>query len=310
MSITSGNERDSTNIGNIAIGLYYYFVDKNKINEANYLGYAPSIESISYNPFINESDLSLNLANFDVDRFGTPSGGIPKCYRIMSNPKIVKTLGEIQLFPNKADKGDYYEPKMSCYPFRYFLVTDYYNPPLLIKPELVHGSDNKLRIKVKTAPCSQESKYNIFVENYKKDGDGNLEGNVNNSSLMLPVASSAYAQFLATSSSSFNQNVINSLIENDTTLRQGQNTALLNYQHQMASTVMGGIGNLLSLNFGGLASNVANGIFANKQHELNISQMNETSQMKEQQINSMYNAKVSDMLSTPRSLKTCGNDSI
>ena len=310
MSITSGNERDSTNIGNIAIGLYYYFVDKNKINEANYLGYAPSIESISYNPFINESDLSLNLANFDVDRFGTPSGGIPKCYRIMSNPKIVKTLGEIQLFPNKADKGDYYEPKMSCYPFRYFLVTDYYNPPLLIKPELVHGSDNKLRIKVKTAPCSQESKYNIFVENYKKDGDGNLEGNVNNSSLMLPVASSAYAQFLATSSSSFNQNVINSLIENDTTLRQGQNTALLNYQHQMTSTVMGGIGNLLSLNFGGLASNVANGIFANKQHELNISQMNETSQMKEQQINSMYNAKVSDMLSTPRSLKTCGNDSI
>lgn len=310
MAITTGNERDSTNIGNIAVGLYYYFIDKNKINEANYLGYAPSIESISYNPFINEADLNLNLANFDTDRFGTPSTGIPKCYRVMSNPKIIKSLGEIKLFPNKGEKGQYYEPKMSCYPFRYFLITDYYNPPLLIKPELVYGDDNVLRVKVKTAPCSQESKYNIFVENYKRDIDGNLEGNVNNSSLMLPVSSSAYSQFLATSSASFNQNVINSLIENDTTLRQGQNSAVLNYQQQMTSNVMGGIGNLIGLNFGGLAGNIANGIFANKQHSLAMNQMQETSQMKEQQINSMYNAKISDMLSTPRSLKTCGNDSI
>lgn len=310
MSITYENERDSTNIGNIAVGLYYYFIDKNKINEANYLGYAPTIESISYNPFITENDLNLNASNFDIDRYGTPSGGIPKCYRILSNPKIEKILGEIKLFPHKDDVSFTYEPKALCYPFRYFLITDYYNPPLLIKPELVDNVDNILRIKVVTAPCSQESKFNIFAEGYKKDMYGNLEGNVNNTALMLPVASSSYAQFLATSSASFNQNVINSLIENDTSLRQGQNSAVLNYQQQMINNAMSGIGNLIGLNFGGLASNVANGIFANKQHELSMLQMQETATMKEQQIQSMYNAKISDMISTPRSLKTCGNDSV
>lgn len=310
MPVLRANERDSTYIGNLAVGLYYYFIGRNDIGKANYLGYAPSIESISYNPFISESDLHLNEANFDVDRYGTPSGGIPKCYRILSNPSIEKLLGEIQLFPNKGEVNGVYEPKAYCYPFRYFLITDYYNPPLLIKPELVNTISNKLRVKVLTAPCSQESKFNIFVEGYKKDNKGNLEGNVNNTALMLPVASSSYSQFLATSSASFNQNVINALLENDTTLRQGQNSAILNYQQNSVNNMMSGIGNLFGLNFGGLASNISNGIFANKQHELAMSQMQETAAMKEQQIQSMYNAKISDMISTPRSLKTCGNDSI
>ena len=310
MSISYRNEPDSTNVDNFPVGLYYYFIAKSKIYDGNYLGYAPTIETVTYNPFIDEQDLDLICANFDTDRFGKPSTGIPKCYRIWSSDKIEKLLGEIDLFPTRSEMGHDYEPKLMCYPFRYFIVTDYINPPLLIKPELVYGSENKIRVKVITAPLSQEGKYNIFVENYKLDKVGNLEGIVNNSALMLPVASSAYAQFLATNASSFNQGVINSLMENDVTLKQGQNSALLNYQQTQISNLMGGIGNLLSLNFDGVAGNIANGIFANKQYDLTTSQMQETAVLKEQQINATYNAKISDMINTPRTLKTCGNDTL
>lgn len=312
MAILEGNEKDSTVLDNIPLGLYYYYINKNKLDEANYLGYAPTIESITFNPFIDETDLTLFKNNFDIDRYGKPSGNIPKCYRIASNNAINKLLGEIKLFPLKSELSND-EIKLYIYPFRYFLITDYINPPLLIKPELVFNkgsNDNKIRIKVLTAPVSQEGKYNIYVENYKKDNKGNLEGSINNTSLMLPVSSSAYAQFLATSSTSFNQGVINSLLENDVSLRQGVESNKLDYTQSMTNNALSGIGNLFSLNFGGLGGNIANALFGTASYNMNNSHLQENAGLKENNIVSMKNAKISDMLNTPKALKTCGNDTI
>src|SRR5699024_12244859 len=94
-------------------------------------------------------------------------------------------------------------------------------------------------IKVCTAPISQEGKYNIFVDNYKNDAYGNLEGIINNTSLMLPVSSSAYSQFLATSSTSFTQGNINAMLENDVTLKQGLKTNQLSQTQNVVSTGLG-----------------------------------------------------------------------
>ena len=79
------------------------------------------------------------------------------------------------------------------------------NPPLLIKPEL--ADSDTIEIKVRTTPLSVQAKYNLYVKNYKGDRDGNLEGIVNSISYMLPVASSVYSQFMATSQASYNQNI-------------------------------------------------------------------------------------------------------
>lgn len=310
MSIVSSNEKIGSNVEGVPVGVYYYYVDYNKANNATYLGYVPTIESVSYNPYLNESDISrLVECNFNTDRYGYPTGGIPKCYRIESFDKVEKLLGEIDLF-KKSTINSNDEPKMECYPFKYYLVTDYINPPLLVKPQLVQTQDNKLRVYVRTSTLTQQSKYNIFVDNYKYDSNGNLEGIINNTSLMLPVSSTAYAQYLATSSSSFNASVNNALLENDVTLKQGLASNNLSRTQSNANNLLSGLGNLLTLNLGGLASNVSNGIFNNLQYDLSNSQLKENNSLKEYEISANVNAKYTDMLNTPNAIKTLGNDTL
>lgn len=322
MAILVGNEPDSSNASNEALGLYYYYISSEKISEANYLGYAPTIQTLTYNPFIELGDITLYEANFDTDKFGKPDGSIPKCYRIAVTEKIEKLLGEVKLFTNKTENV-YSEPKMECYPFRYFLITDYINNPLLIKPELVKDfGNNKMKIKVLTIPTSISSKYNIYVENYKNDAYGNLEGLINNTSLMFPVSSSTYSQFLATSSASFNQGNINAMLENDVSLKQGLARNELSYQQSTVGnlmsggvSVLGGLASLVTGNVGGAINGVLGGVnsgisqyFNSKMNDLALSQMSETNAIKDNTISSMANAKVTDMLNTPRTLKTTGSD--
>lgn len=323
MAIISGNEPDSSNASNEALGLYYYFIGSSNVSNATYLGYAPTIQTITYNPFIELNDINVYEANFDTDRYGKPDGVIPKCYRLASTNIIEKLLGEIKLFSTKDDNilG---EPKMECYPFKYFLVTDYINNPLLIKPELVGSNNNKIRVKVITIPTSQMAKYNIYVENYKNDAYGNLEGIINNTSLMLPVSSSTYSQFLATSSASFNQGNINAMLENDVSLKQGLARNELSYQQSTVNNILGGgsslIGGVASLftgNVGGVVNGamgvVGSGInqyYNSLSTQLANSQLNEMVAIKDNAISSMANAKITDMLNTPRALKTTGNDTL
>ena len=120
MGIISGNEPDSSNLDNMPVGLYYYYIDKSKLSEAGYLGWVSTIESVTFNPFVEENNLSLYKANFDTDRYGTPSGTIPNCYRIVTNNVIEKVLGEIKLFPLKSEIGEFDDIRLHFYPFKYY----------------------------------------------------------------------------------------------------------------------------------------------------------------------------------------------
>ena len=310
MGIISGNEPDSSNLDNMPVGLYYYYIDKAKLSEAGYLGWVSTIESVTFNPFVEENDLSLYKANFDTDRYGTPSGTIPNCYRVVTNNVIEKVLGEVKLFPLKSEIDEFDDIRLHFYPFKYYLITDYINSPLIVKPELVKTHANKMIIKVLTAPLSQEGKYNIFVDNYKYDMYGNLEGIVNNTPFMLPVASSAYSQFLASSSASFHQGNINAMLENDVTLKQGLRSNDFSNISNIINTGVGVGANLVSANFGGAISTLGNGITSFFENQMQRDFMKENASLKENAISSMANAKVSDMLTTPKALKTCGTDTL
>lgn len=310
MGIISGNEPDSSNLDNMPVGLYYYYIDKAKLSEAGYLGWVSTIESVTFNPFVEENNLSLYKANFDTDRYGTPSGTIPNCYRIVTNNVIEKVLGEVKLFPLKSEIDEFDDIRLHFYPFKYYLITDYINSPLIVKPELVKTHANKMIIKVLTAPLSQEGKYNIFVDNYKYDMYGNLEGIVNNTPFMLPVSSSAYSQFLASSSASFHQGNINAMLENDVTLKQGLRSNDFSNISNIINTGVGVGANLVSANFGGAISSLGNGITSFFENQMQRDFMKENASLKENAISSMANAKVSDMLTTPKALKTCGTDTL
>ena len=226
MATYVGDERKTSAIyNNVPIGFYYYLIPKTRINSATYLGYVDTVQSLTFNPFIEETDITTVIeCLFNSDKYGIPDGGIPKCYRIESFDNIEKEIGSIELYQNKSvyeSQAYGYDPKVLMYPFTYYIITDYINPPLLIKPQLVNTNDNRLRVKVTTTPLSAESKYNLYVDGYKGDNTGNLEGMTNTTPLMLPVTSSIYSQFISSSMTSFTQGNINAMLENDKTLSQG-----------------------------------------------------------------------------------------
>ena len=329
MATVIGNEKQSANIRDIPLGFYYYLIPKIHIKDANYLGWVDTIQSLTYNPFIEESDIGY-LVNcpFNSDKYGHPDSGSPLCLRIESFDDIEKEIGIIELFETKQkNQSDPlpYDPKLEMYPYTYYIVTDYINPPLLIKPQLVNVHDNRLRVRVTTTPLSAESKYNLFVPGYKGDQEGNLEGITNNIPLMLPVTSSIYSQFISTSMASFTQGNINAMLENDKTLHQGLASNGLQYNINKAQNnlnlVNGGwniIGNLLSGNFGGaLEGAFTNGAkyglnnqINNMQSQLTQQQLNENAKLTEYEINTMAQAKITDMINTPNAIKTSGNDTI
>lgn len=323
MSIVGGNDIESSVMGNIPVGLYYYCIPREKINTATYLGFVDTIQSLTYNPFIEVDDMSTIVeCSFDSDRYGSPKGGIPKCYRMSGFDTIDKQLYELNTFPDNDNGLPTFEPKLYTFPFRYFMITDYMNTPLVVKPELCENKTLKLR--VKATNIATESKYNLYVNGYKGDYNGNLNGIVNNSPLMLPVLSSAYSQFLATSSASFNQGNINAMLENDLSLKQGLATNSLNYRQnttnnymQGISSGLGAIASLLSLNFGGVVNGamgvVQSGInqhFNTLSNNLNNSQLKEQNKLSNFEVSSMANAKTTDLLNTPNSIKTSGNDTL
>ena len=329
MSIIVGDERKTSTIYNLPIGFYYYLIPKNRINSATYLGFVDTIQSLTFNPFIEETDIkSIIECSFNSDKYGIPDGGIPKCYRIESFDNIEKEIGNIELFETKQKYESQelpLDPKLQMYPFTYYIITDYINPPLLIKPQLVNVNDNRLRVRVVTTPLSAESKYNLYVDGYKGDNDGNLEGMTNTTPLMLPVTSSIYSQFISSSMTSFTQGNINAMLENDKTLSQGLASNSLQYNINRAQNnlnlVNGGwnvIGNLLSGNFGGALQGAfgtgANYGLNNKindmQSQLTQKQLYENSKLTEYEINSMAQAKITDMINTPNSIKTSGNDTL
>ena len=323
MSIISGNDIESSIMGNIPVGLYYYCIPREKINSATYLGFVDTIQSLTYNPFIEVDDMSTIVeCSFDSDRYGSPKGGIPKCYRMSGFDTIDKQLYELNTFPDNDNGLPTFEPKLYTFPFRYFMITDYMNTPLVVKPELCENKTLKLR--VKATNIATESKYNLYVNGYKGDYNGNLNGIVNNSPLMLPVLSSAYSQFLATSSASFNQGNINAMLENDLSLKQGLATNSLNYRQNTTNNYMqgltsglGAIASLFSLNFGGVVNGamgvVQSGInqhFNTLSNNLNNSQLKEQNKLSNFEVSSMANAKTTDLINTPNSIKTTGNDTL
>ena len=328
MAISVGYENGSSNLNNIPVGYYYYAIPKDEVDKATYLGFVDTIQNLTYNPFIELEDISNVIdAPYEKTRFGEPRGGIPKCYAIRSFDEIDKTLFSML---NNFSHDSIEDIRLQGYPYKYYLLTDYMNPPLLIKPELVDS--DTIEIKVTTTPLSVQAKYNLYVKNYKGDRDGNLEGITNSISFMLPVASSVYSQFMATSQASYNQNMINLSLENDKTLHQSvsranleyefnKNTNIINTAVDTTSNLAGAVASLAVKDFGGAFNSLGkaglstlNGIrthnYLKDINTMNTGNYSDNWLLNEYQLTANKNAKMRDMLNTPLSIKSSGNDTL
>ena len=194
MSVQEGNDFDQARLGKYLVGVYYYAlsIDKVMSDDSAVIGFCNTIQTVAFNPFIDFEELDLIKCNFDSDKYGSIGNGVvPNCYRISSVYLNDKKLGELNM--NVKKKYVYSEPKLDYYPYKYYLVTDYINPPLLIKPQLVNGDIIEVYVK---RVVGETGLYNIYCRNYNKDYYGNLEGNISVNPLLFPVSSSAYSQFM------------------------------------------------------------------------------------------------------------------
>jgi hypothetical protein len=318
---------DNTIFRNIPTGLYYYYIPadaKGIMNYGQYLGNNPSILSVTYSPFADNDVVTYTEVDYDNERFKDSNNTVCKCLRIVDIQAVNKTIfseGTAIGIRTKGDITGNYDMKLETYPYRYYILTDYMNEPLLIKPQLI-DNQNKLEVKIKTSPVS--GKYRMSVSGYKGDTTGKLEGVNCNLTYNLPCCSSAYSEFYALNGNSFNQGITNSLIENDVSLKQNTATVNLKNSQNMQSNSLNNVTGLLGMllsgitgniggvvgGAGGLANNALNRYQTQQTTNLNLNQLNESGKVKENEIISMKNAKVNDLINSPASLKTAGNDAV
>ena len=291
----SGLDYDYTNID----GLYYYVVDKTCSDvDLSYIGFVDTIQNITFNPFLDSSDFQGVAAEFNTERYGQPKEGIPKVYRIKQQHNRDMRIKDFYITPHTdTDYND--EPILNVYPFCYYTLTDGFGNIKMIQPQFLplrehNGTTNyNMEIKVKTN-INHDSKYLLYINGYKSDYEGYIEGMVNKTPLVAPNKSSAFSNFWSRSSSSFMSNYEVNKLENELTYEQTT-------RGNMVNGVANGIGSLLSLNLGGAISNTANMIN-------NQITANENYNMSEYAIEQSYNSKIADYVKTPSTVKTLGNN--
>ena len=158
MSKINALDTDTSIMNNLPLGYYYYYIPYNKLEYGKFLGVCSAIESLTYNPFLNDNNVTYLETAFDNEKYGAINGGTCTIKRIMSCSEIKEELSNnINLFEWKSP----FDMKLQCYPYTYFIITDYMNEPLLIKPQLVYNTDNKLIVKIETTAIS--GRYRLYV---------------------------------------------------------------------------------------------------------------------------------------------------
>ena len=316
MTVYNGHDLSFNSFGGELNCLYYYFLNKETQQDSSYLGFVSTIQTVSYNPFIEMNDLSLVKSYFNTDKYGTPVGAssTPSVYRITDNENIEKTLLNENLELSVSS-----EPILNYYPYRYLMLYDGFNQPLIIKPQYL--KTKKVHIKVKTN-VNQNSKYILYANGYKGDYCGNLEGIVNDVPLLVPVTSSAYSQFWATSSAQFNQNFINTSIENQTSYNHNTQNMELQYNQSVTNNTISGVSNALSsiasifsLNFagsvnglGGVANNISSAYYNKKGYDLSKNQAEEIKANSDYYNEANKMATLKDYKKSPRAVMSLGSD--
>lgn len=324
MPIVEGKDYNSTYYTeggtNMLYGLYYYYLDNSLLagttnNRRSMALQLPTIQSLSFLPFFNSNELTVVECDLDKEYFKiSPSWANIKVYR--SNVgKYTKELPNYS-FQDKIDLTiDVKQPlARECYPYSYYLLSDGINPPLMIKPQDIVG--NNITPVVETY-ITQNSKYKLYIKEMKNDSKGELEGLINNTSLLLPIGTNVYQNFLTTNGNSYQATNNLAMLENNKNLQQAtRGQELNNIQNNVngAFGLVGGITSLLSGNIvggiGSLANTGANYYMGRRQNENNERNIKEDYNFKNYQLDTMRLATERDYINTPRTMKTLGNDAI
>ena len=99
MSKITALDSDTANMNNIPLGYYYYYIPANNLQYGKFLGVCDAIESLTYNDFLTDDNVTYIDVTYDKDTYGTRNSGTCTFRRIMSASEIEEALSNsINLF--------------------------------------------------------------------------------------------------------------------------------------------------------------------------------------------------------------------
>ena len=211
-------------------GMYFYLMDKESLPV---LGNCNAVNSLWFSPILSEVNLQTYDVTYDTERWGKLQGvsinGAPTLKRIIAVVDANKSLGSYRKYIRETppdDRRDWRnESRLYDYPYSYAMLCDYINAPIEIQYHLINNAENKIDIGAKGF-VSDKGIYSLYVENYKGDIWGSLEGAINSAPLDMPVSSSAYSQYSSTQKAQTQFNTQSQIMNSKMGVAQGTIGAL------------------------------------------------------------------------------------
>ena len=88
MSKIEGLDSDTSIMNNLPLGYYYYYIPCNNLDYGKFLGVCSAIESLVYNPFLSDENVTYLETKYDNERYGNINNGTCTIRRVMSCSEI------------------------------------------------------------------------------------------------------------------------------------------------------------------------------------------------------------------------------
>ena len=199
--------------------------------------YIRSVSLMTYNPFVDSevidtSRIDINFKSSVACGFTSfQSVSLPFLIVIYTNENIIKgaqTLAltdwntglenslptaeqweELKNNPYTTKRDKRFESKLLCSPYRYNLLTDWRNNPVVFKNEYM--TDDKIEVKFSYA-LSYNAPFRFWIKNYKKDPVGRNNSLSQPIALEFPIISDAYYTYMLENKNTIQANLTNTII--------------------------------------------------------------------------------------------------
>lgn len=116
---------------------------------------------------------------------------------------------EVKKNPYTTQRDKRFESKLLCAPYRYNLLTDWRNAPIIFKNEYM--TEDKITVKFSYA-LSYNAPFRFWIDKYKKDPEGRYTSLMQPMGLDFPVFSDAYYTYMLENKNIIQANITNSII--------------------------------------------------------------------------------------------------
>lgn len=215
------------------------YTDLVKLMQKSAFGnYVKSITLLNYNPFVVSESIDGEVINIQMTTaaaFGRVAfSQVPeKQFLILQNAGINYLKGnkilarddwnvglentlptdkeweEVKSNPYTTKRDKRFESKLLCAPYRYNLLTDWRNSPVVFKNEYM--TTDKIEIRYSNA-LSYNAPFRYWIKDYKKDPEGRYTSLMQPIGLEFPVMSDAYYTYMLENKNTIQANLQNSVM--------------------------------------------------------------------------------------------------